>query len=119
VIVMGRTFVGSLLFGWGFLVIGANSGSDPYATRGDLYVGFMLVLTGAYLAGTGTLRARARASAVTSPAEREPVRTPDGDDHQHGQRPAEAATSPGVGREMMVGLFVSVTSALIIKALGA
>lgn len=116
---MGRIFVGSLLFGWGFLAIGANSGSDPYATKGDLYLGFVLVLTGVYLAGTGTLRARARASSVGSPAEREPVRTPDGADDQPGQGPVEAASSPGVGREMMVGLFVSVMSALIIKALGA
>lgn len=73
---MGRVFVGSLLFGWGFLVVGANSGSDPYATTGDLYVGFVLVLTGTYFAGTGTLRARARASAVRSAASANPCEPP-------------------------------------------
>lgn len=64
---MGPIVVGSLIFGWGFLVIGAISGSDPDAATGDLYVGFVLVLTVSYLptylAGirTGGARVQARA----------------------------------------------------------
>src|SRR5215217_4413905 len=109
---MGRTFVGSLLFGWGFLVIGANSGNDPYATTGDLYFGVTMVAVGLYLAGTGIYRARTTSSTVL-PASAQRVERP-GDAPAPGggqaSAPAGVVSSAHIGREMFVGLFVSVVS---------
>src|SRR5688500_16179327 len=114
---MGRMFFGSLLFGWGSLVIGANSGGDPYATTGDLYFGFILVAVGVYLAGTGIYRARSMGSPV-QPVPAQGI-DPTGAARVHRQQkaPAGVTSSPNIGREIFVGLFVSVVSALILKVL--
>jgi len=100
---VGRVIIGCLLVAWAFLIVPANL-SGPYATVGDLFFGYFVLVLGFVLVFSGAFRTRSRGDSGTG-ASRE-----------------TSGSVPGlvqrIAEEVMVSVLAAAVLALITRFLG-